>query len=201
MQLSSVLRRTARLALRLVSLTWIASFALAPPALAQQDLDDLLKPVAKPSYEMTVGPFGPADLRKTESQREQVATLARRHLGLAIGRSTSTDLEALQRLIDEGHVRSGDVYLQQSLGVVLGDALDRDLRILQWAVVDDEYGHSRALQYRTTDQVFFPITMIPKRVKARERIDVHALYDQVKDAAERLELDRDAHLRRARGRR
>ena len=166
-----------------------------------QDLDTLLEPVAKPSYERSVGPFGPADVRKTESQRARVSELARRRLGVPIGRDTPTDLSALQRLLDGGYVGRSDVYLQQSLGVVLGDALDRDLRILRWAVVDDRYGHSRALQYRTTDQVFFPITMIPKRLAAGERIDVRGLYAQVKEAAERLEEDRDAHLRRSRGRR
>lgn len=160
-----------------------------------------MKPAAKPAADMTVGAFGPADLKKSDTQRAQVERLARRHLGLPTGRDTETDLDVLQRLIDGGHVRDDDVYLQQSLGVVLGDSLARDLRILQWAVVDDRYGHSRALQYRTTDQVFFPVTMISKRIKADERIDVRALYDQVKQAAERLEVDRDVHLRRTRGRR
>jgi len=176
------------------------SLSIVTPAVGQ-DLDDLLKPVAKPTFEMTVGPFGPGDLAKTERQRAQVDRLVRRHLGLQIGQTTAVDLDAAQRLIDGGHVRADDVYLQQALGVLLGDSLARDIRYLAWAVVDDEYGHSRALQYRTTEQVFFPVTMISKRIKARERIDVQALYDQVKEAAARLEVDRDAHLRRTRGRR
>lgn len=165
-----------------------------------QGLDDLMKPVAKPTLDMRVGPFGPGDVKKTERQRAQVDELARQKLGLQIGRTTEVDLDAIQRLIDAGYVRSDDTYLQQSLGVVLGDALARDIRFLAWAAVDDKYGHSRALQYRTTDQVFFPVTMISKRIEARERVDVRALYEQVKESAARLEVDRDAHLRRSRGR-
>lgn len=179
--------------------TGLASFGALPAS--AQDLGELLQPNVKPQIELTVSPFGPSDLRKTEQQRAQVAELARRRIGIPLGRDTATDLSVLQRLLDGGHVGREDVYLQQSLGVVLGDALDRDLRILRWAVVDDKYGHSRALQYRTTDQVFFPITMVPKRLKAGERVDFRALYDQVRDAAERLELDRDTHLRRTEGRR
>jgi hypothetical protein len=160
-----------------------------------------LNPVATPQLERTVGPLTPGDLRKSDTQRAKVAELARRHLGVTIGRDTATDLSAIQRLLDEGHVSKRDVYLQQALGVVLGDALARDLTILRWAVVDDSYGHSRALQYRTTDQVFFPVTMISKRIELGEPVDVRALYDQVEGAAERLEVDREEHLRRARGRR
>jgi hypothetical protein len=43
--------------------------------------------------------------------------------------------------------------------------------------------------------------MVPKRLKAGERVDFRALYDQVRSAAERLEEDRDTHLRRTEGRR
>ncbi len=179
----------------------LASASAVPGIASAQDLDELLQPGATSQIEKTVGAFGPGDVRKTELQRERVADLARRRLGLAIGRDTESDLSTLQRLLDGGHVRRDDTFMLQSLGVVLGDALDRDLRILQWAVVDDKYGHSRALQYRTTDQVFFPVTMISKRVEHGERVDVRALYAQVKTAAEALEANREEHLRRSRGRR
>jgi len=186
-------------ALRTLAAMSLAGLLAAAPARAQ-DLFDVLAPAAAPQLERTVGSFGPGDLRKTETQRARVAELARMRLGVAIGRDTATDLSALQRLIDGEYVRRDDTFMLQSLGVVLGDALDRDLRILQWAVVDDQYGHSRALQYRTTDQVFFPVTMISKRIELGEPVDVRALYEQVKASAERLELDREEHLRRSRGR-
>jgi len=172
----------------------------AQPAVAQ-DLDELLKPVAKPALEPVIAGFGPGDLRKTEAQRAQVQTLAQRHLGVKVGERTATDLRAIQRLLDQNLVARDDEYGQQALGVVLGDALARDHRTLAWAVVDDRYGHSRALRYRDTANLFFPVTMISKRVQAGERVDVQALYDQVAGDVAKLETQREADQRRMRGRR
>jgi len=172
----------------------------AQPAVAQ-DLDELLKPVAKPALEPVIAGFGPGDLRKTEAQRAQVQTLAQRHLGVTVGERTATDLRAIQRLLDEHLVARDDEYGHQALGVVLGDALARDHRTLAWVVVDDRYGHSRALRYRDTANLFFPVTMISKRVQAGERVDVQALYDQVAGDVAKLETQREADQRRMRGRR
>ena len=44
--------------------------------------------------------------------------------------------------------------------------------------VDDDVGHSRALRFRESDQLFFPITMISKRAKFGDPIDVRALFDK-----------------------
>ncbi len=185
-----------------IALSLVSGWLAAPAALAQGvDVNDLLQPSTPSQIEFTVSAFGPGDVRKTETQREQVTDLARRRLGMPIGRDTKTDIETMQRLLDGGYVDENDTFMLQSFGVVLGDALARDMRILQWAVVDDKFGHSRALQYRTTDQVFFPVTMISKRVQHGETVDVQALYDQVKAGAEALEVNRDEHLRRTRGRR
>jgi len=61
---------------------------------------------------------------------------------------------------------------------VLGDVLARHPD-LAWVVVDDDYGHSRALRFRTTVHLFFPVTMISKRVRLGDPVDVRALHDQV----------------------
>jgi len=186
----------------LLAASLLALAALGQPTGASaQGLEVLVEPTPKPERELILGAFGPADVKKSETQRAKVVELARRRLGVRVGQDTATDLDAMQRLVDGGHVRRDDVYLQQSLGVVLGDALDRDLRTLGWAAIDDRYGHSRTLRYRDSDQLFFPVTMISKRVKAGERVDMRALYDQVKQATEELERQREEHLRKTRGRR
>lgn len=179
----------------------VALVALVALPAGAQELDELLKPVAKPGLEPVVAGFGPGDLRKTEAQRAQVQTLAQRHLGVTLGARTDTDLDAIQRLLDRELVARDDEYGQQALGVALGDSLARDHRTLAWAVVDDQYGHSRALRYRDTANLFFPVTMISKRVQAGERVDVRALYDQVAADVAKLETQREADLRRMRGRR
>ena len=191
------LRTSALLALALV-LGMGSSFV--PPASAE-DLAEMVKPAVQPTLEPVVGRFGPSDLRKTETQREEVRELARRVLGVIMGERTDTDIDAIQRLIEGGHVRTSNVRLQQSLGVILGDALARDLRELSWAVVDDRYGHSRTLRYRDSIHLFFPITMISKRIKAGERIDARGLYDQVVQGVAELDEEREARRRRSQGRR
>jgi hypothetical protein len=126
----------------------------------------------------TLGPLGSADSLKSERQREQVITLARRKLGRTVDGTSLADLDALQRLIDERHVAQTDTFAQQCLGVVLGDVMASTLR-LEWVVVDDEHGRSRALRRKGQQEIFFPVTMISKRMKFGEQIDVRALYQQV----------------------
>jgi len=130
--------------------------------------------------------FGPADQLKTDRQREQVATLARRRLGQPLRDEGLADLDVLQRLLDERIVDHDDVFALQSLGVVLGDVMARNLP-LAWVSVHDDLGESRALRYRETDSLFFPVTMISKRIQNHERVRIRALYDSVAAEVERLE--------------
>ena len=172
-----------------------------PSTTMAQGLEVLLEAAPQATTrEPTIGPFGPGDERKSERQRERVKTLARSELGLTVGIRTATDLDALQRLIDERHVRSADTYLQQSLGLVLGDALARDHRSLSWVVLDDRYGHSRALRYRDSDQLFFPVTMISKRLAVGEPVVVRDFYQKVQHAIAELDDERETHRLRERGR-
>ena len=180
----------------------LAGASLGAPATAHaQDLDELMKSVTKPTLDPVISGFGPGDVRKTETQRAQAAQLALGSLGATLGRRTDTDLDALQRLIDGGFVARDDVAMQQALGVVLGDALARDLPTLRWAVVDDRFGHSRMLRYRDSTSMFFPVTMISKRMGMGDPVDVRALYEQVVGDVERLEQERAESRRRTQGRR
>jgi len=134
----------------------------------------------------TIEKPGAAETAKNQRQRELVDTLARRRLGTRLHACALTDIGVLQRLFDERVVEREDVFTQQAAGVVLGDVMVRNLR-LDWVVVDDEYGRSRALRYRDTPSLFFPVTMLSKRIEHDERISVRALYDEVAREVERLE--------------
>jgi hypothetical protein len=127
----------------------------------------------------TIAEPGPADDLKSRRQRESVDELVRRHLGTRL-RGDTRDLDSLQRLLDERHVASDDVLAQQALGVVLGDVMVAELK-LHWIVVDDDYGHSRGLRWRESDQLFFPITMISKRLGGGEAVSLRALYTSVEN--------------------
>ena len=74
---------------------------------------------------------------------------------------------------------------QQVLGLVLGDVMAQNLN-LKWIIIDDKIGHSRALRFKDTQPIFFPITMISKRMTAKEKVNIQALYDPVAAEVEKL---------------
>lgn len=134
--------------------------------------------------------LGPADLAKSERQRALIATLASRHLGTPMRGGDERDLDVLQRLLDQRVVAHDDVAGLQALGLALGDVMASNLS-LQWVVIDDEFGRSRALRFGESDHLFFPVTMISKRVANREPVRVRELFAEVVAAVDRL----DARLR------
>jgi hypothetical protein len=48
-------------------------------------------------------------------------------------------------------------------------------------------GHSRALKHSREDQLYFPVTMISKRIRAKELVHVRDLYDSVASGVRRLD--------------
>jgi hypothetical protein len=134
----------------------------------------------------TVGPLADGDQRRSELQRKQVDELARRQLGAHIRGGELADLSVLQRLLDERRVRAEDEAELQAMGVVLGDVMATRLH-LEWVVVEDSAGRSRGLRHRNRENLFFPITMIWKRVRAGEAVNVVALYEDMAESVRRLD--------------
>jgi len=143
--------------------------ALSPAAWAQGSL--------KPR---TLEPWSSADEIKSSRQRALADELARRHLGTPLREGETRDLTTLQRLLDGDWIEREDVFSQQAVGVALGDVMARNLG-LHWVVVDDDYGRSRALRWEKEDDLFFPVTMVSKRIGQRRSVDVYDLYDFVAD--------------------
>ena len=133
-----------------------------------------LPQVAQAQIHRTLETLGPSDLMKSERQRKRANELALRYLGSPLRGGGLRNLKTLQRLIDGGFITPDDIMDQQCLGVVLGDVMAQNLH-LTWIVVDDEIGHSRALRWRDTQPLFFPVTMISKRMTAREKVDIQKL--------------------------
>ena len=134
----------------------------------------------------TIESLGPSDLMKSERQRQRADELALRFLGTPLRGGDLRNLKIVQRILDGGFISKEDVMDQQSLGVVLGDVMAQNLH-LTWIVVDDKIGRSRALRWRDTQPIFFPVTMISKRVSAGEKVNTEALFKTVSDEVDALE--------------
>jgi Domain of unknown function (DUF3806) len=127
-------------------------------------------------------PLEASDKHQLQLQRKAIDELARRYVGMPIGGGNPDDLRIIQELVDRGVLKADQTYELQALGVVLGDVIAAQLGF-SWVVVQDEVGRSRALRYRDTDTLVFPVTMISKRVEADVRFKVRDLYAKAETIA------------------
>jgi hypothetical protein len=141
--------------------------------------------------EQEILPLSESDERQLTQQRELVAALAHRHIGASLTGRELGDLDSIQRLLEAAGLE-GDRRLElQALGVALGDVMASQLG-LSWVAVQDEFGRSRALRYRDSDTLFFPIAMISRRVEAGLPVDVKELYRRTRDAVQSFRSPRRA---------
>lgn len=161
---SSTARAMAR---RRAAFALAASLSIAAAALAQAP-----DPTTLP--DKFVSDLNAIDLRYMERQRQLATELTLRHYGGLCCRN-DRELDYLQRLLDDGHVRREDAEALQAMGVVLGDLLAAELD-LEWVVYEDAKGRSRALRLDATDNYLFPVTMISRRREAGDLTPVAEIY-------------------------
>ena len=171
-------------------LYWYAQGDLTPPPSyvthAKVVLDEAQRTMLGEDLdESFVRPLEDGDRRSLERQRGIVDVIARRHIGAVPHEGAIANLRILQSVIDDRVIATDQVYELQALGVVLGDVMVEQLD-LAWVVVDDQYGRTRALQYGSRDDVFFPTTMISKRYEKNIPVDVGELYRKVEADVARL---------------
>ncbi len=150
---------------------WLALVWLLCGLLGAVDAAAQLKP-------RTIEPLGTADQLKSQRQRELANELARRYLGKPVRGRDLKDLDTLQRLLDGRFIPEQEAFSQQALGLVFGDIMAHQLN-LDWVVVDDDFGRSRALRWKREEDIFFPITMFSKRIGQGRPVRVRELYDEV----------------------
>ena len=109
-------------------------------------------------------------LRLAELNRLVVETFGR---SLAGGPS---DVELLQRVLDENVYDVSDTFELQTVGLALGDAIRSGLG-LHWVMVEDEHGRDPALGWKQTSLLVFPLTMVSKRLERGERVVLEVLVD------------------------
>lgn len=124
--------------------------------------------------------LGKFDLRVLEEQRARAAELALTHAHFSLT-GTLRDLDTLQALVDSGAIPPSDRFDLQSLGVALGDLMVNELG-LEWIVVQDDLGRSRALRIPPTEDLIFPVTMISKRVERGVEVNVRELFETTRES-------------------
>lgn len=124
----------------------------------------------------------PLDRSHAINQRTDIK---QRFIGMGYAlKGDERDIEILQKMLTLGSVQRRDLATQQAMGVVLGDILAKRLD-MDWVIVEDQLGRSRALRYGKTDIVIFPVTMISRRYKTGLTVDIQALYDKTVSSVER----------------
>jgi hypothetical protein len=99
---------------------------------------------------------------------------------------TDADLSRLQRILDSGLVDRSATYTLQSLGIAFGKAFVNENPGYDWWMVQDEYGRDPAIRYRRSNLLAYPRTMISKRVEDGEHVDVHELYEGLRQRLAQL---------------
>lgn len=117
-----------------------------------------------------------------DTQRDALNELTLRYYGRRCCRS-QTELDYLQRLLNDGHVQASQTKELQAMGVALGDLLASELD-MEWVVYEDIQGRSRALRLGETENYLFPVTMIARRYSAGDTTPVAEIYTSAYEAIE-----------------
>jgi len=113
------------------------------------------------------------------SQRGEVTDLVTRHLGITSLTGNMADMVMFQQLVDKQVIKLDDVKTWQALGITLGDLLANEFD-LHWVAIEDEFGISRALQWKDTLNFVFPVTLLSKRVQFGEPIVLDDIVEKLR---------------------
>lgn len=127
--------------------------------------------------EITLTDLSWMDQNRIEKELSALNELAQTKIGTPIRRDLS-DLDMLQRLINENLVARDDYDTQQAMGVALGNVMLADFpSTLEWKIYEDNLGRSRALCVRKTTECLFPVTMLSRRMEVGTKPDVKKIYN------------------------
>ena len=115
--------------------------------------------------------------RPTEADLSRLAGMRADYTDI-LGLEDPSDLsvEVLQDAIDRHLAAPEDTYRLQCLGVALGDLFCR-LGDFEWRMIDDEYGRDPTIASKSRIWNLNALTVISKRVQAREAFDVAGFID------------------------
>ncbi len=125
--------------------------------------------------EKKIADLSAEDKSRNDRQRRIIQKLIQENFGYVKLDGSKSDLYYLQRIVDKKLIGRHDGYDLQALGVVLGDIMSTNLPV-RWVIVEDKYGRSRALQFEETKSLYYPVTMISRRVQNNMEVNVRQLY-------------------------
>lgn len=94
-------------------------------------------------------------------------------------------LRVLDTILRNKWVEPTETVKLQWLGVAFGDAIAQAL-VLEWVVVNDEYGRSVALNWPGTSLYVYPLTVISKRLEDGENVDAYELFEGISNRLKEL---------------
>ena len=156
-----------------------AEGAQGPPVMAPEDLENYHFDKQRETKAPRVKDLNLGQKFILDSNRQNIKDLMTRRLGIVTIKQDLGDLKKIQEVVDRKIINNGDVEQWQALGVVFGDVLAAELD-LNWVSYEDELGSSKALRWKKTENYVFPVTMLSKRVQYKEKVDVFALFEQIK---------------------
>jgi len=122
-----------------------------------------------------VKPLSKKDETWLQQAEQHILQVLQAHYGNCEFTYTERDLVLVQRLIDDGFIKSDQLLEQQCLGVVLGNVFTHQTR-MRWSVVTNDFGTLIAIYDAKIKFTLYPITMISQRMDDRRKIDMPALY-------------------------
>jgi len=147
-----------------------------PIALAQPSSTANEKPALTNTVTISVTDVGWIDKNHMEQEAGRINKLTLAKIGTPIRRDLS-DLDTLQKLLDNNLVAQADYKTQQAMGIVLGNIMQADFpTALEWKIYEDSLGRSRALCVKGTSECLFPITMLSRRMELGNKPDVKKIY-------------------------
>ena len=132
-----------------------------------------------------IKPLNVGQMEIMNAQRRSVRELFIRKLGILSLKGDKRDLPMLQQLVDRRLIHAREVKEWQAIGVYFGDILVREFG-LHWVVYEDKLGSSKALQWRSTENYVFPVTLFSKRNYFNEKIIMEDIYRKLEDEVERF---------------
>jgi len=94
-------------------------------------------------------------------------------------------LRVIDAILSQHWLSADQTAELQCLGVTFGDAIAQKL-MLEWVIVEDEYGRDPAVNWPGTTILCHTLTMISKRVEDGEEVDVYDLFESTVERLKEL---------------
>jgi hypothetical protein len=133
--------------------------------------------VASMRDDQTFRELNQEDIEWLAAQRQRTEKLIEGNADAQAKYQTSAGkLGVIRAVLDAKAFRADQTFELQGLGIILGDALAKELG-MKWMMVEDQYGTSPCLVLEGTSIVLYPQTMISKRIERGETLDVFELFN------------------------